>query len=175
MSLTKDPTHNTEVELATETGTIKFRAEADRALFLQRGYPPKDYGLFFRVYPTEADRERYMRQLREQDEEEKRRYPFSVETDAGVIEFKTEADRDYFLEDFPTPEDKAQYVRSLRRMRAVDQEGEALEAFVSKKRNREAALKFLRKLTLRLAGFSEVGSFWRYLNFAIVSGRMAPP
>ena len=30
--------------------------------------------------------------------------------------------------------------------RAVDQEGEVLEAFVSKKRDREAALKFLRKL-----------------------------
>ena len=33
--------------------------------------------------------------------------------------------------------------------RAVDQEGEVLEAFVSKKRNREAALKFLRKLMKR--------------------------
>ena len=112
MSLTKDPNHNNEV--ATEAGTIKFRTEADRALFLQRGYPPKEYHLFFRVYPTEADRERYMRQLREQDEEEKRRYPFSVETEAGVIEFRTEVDRDYFLEDFPTPEDKAQHVRFLR-------------------------------------------------------------
>ena len=90
----------------------------ERGLFLQQGYPPKEYRLFFRVYPTEADRERYMRQLREQDEEEKRRYPFSVETEAGVIEFRTEADRDYFLEDFPTPEDKAQHVRFLRRMRA---------------------------------------------------------
>ena len=114
MILTKDPNHNNEVEVATEAGTIKFRTEADRALFLQRGYPPKEYRLFFRVYPTEADRERYMRQLREQDEEEKRRYPFSVETEAGVIEFRTEADRDYFLEDFPTPEDKAQHVRGRR-------------------------------------------------------------
>ena len=33
--------------------------------------------------------------------------------------------------------------------RAVDQEGEALEAFVSKKRDRKAALKFLRKLMKR--------------------------
>ena len=33
--------------------------------------------------------------------------------------------------------------------RAVDQEGEVLEAFVSKKRDREAALKFLRKLMKR--------------------------
>ena len=33
--------------------------------------------------------------------------------------------------------------------RAVDQEGEVLEAFVSKKRDRKAALKFLRKLTKR--------------------------
>ena len=33
--------------------------------------------------------------------------------------------------------------------RAVDQEGEVLEAFVSKKRDREAALKFLRKLIKR--------------------------
>ena len=118
MILTKDPNHNNEVEVATEAGTIKFRTEADRALLgLQRGYPPKEYRLFFRVYPTEADRERYMRQLREQDEEGKRRYPFSVETEAGVIEFRTEADRDYFLEDFPTPEDKAQHVRFLRRRR----------------------------------------------------------
>ena len=33
--------------------------------------------------------------------------------------------------------------------RAVDQEGEVLEAFVSKKRDRKAALKFLRKLMKR--------------------------
>ena len=33
--------------------------------------------------------------------------------------------------------------------RAVDHEGEVLEAFVSKKRDREAALKFLRKLMKR--------------------------
>ena len=33
--------------------------------------------------------------------------------------------------------------------RAVDQEGEVLEAFVSKNRNRKAALKFLRKLMTR--------------------------
>ena len=33
--------------------------------------------------------------------------------------------------------------------RAVDQEGEVLEAFVSKKRDRKAALKFLRKLMNR--------------------------
>ena len=33
--------------------------------------------------------------------------------------------------------------------RAVDQEGEVLEAFVSKKRDRKAALKFLRKLRKR--------------------------
>ena len=33
--------------------------------------------------------------------------------------------------------------------RAVDQEGEVLEAFVSKNRNRKAALKFLRKLMKR--------------------------
>ena len=33
--------------------------------------------------------------------------------------------------------------------RAVDQEGEVLEAFVSKKRDRKAAVKFLRKLTKR--------------------------
>ena len=33
--------------------------------------------------------------------------------------------------------------------RAVDQEGEVLEAFISKKRDREAALKFLRKLMKR--------------------------
>ena len=33
--------------------------------------------------------------------------------------------------------------------RAVDQEGEVLEAFVSKKRNRKAAVKFLRKLMKR--------------------------
>ena len=41
MILTKDPNHNNEVEVATEAGTIKFRTEADRALFLQRGYPPR--------------------------------------------------------------------------------------------------------------------------------------
>ena len=35
--------------------------------------------------------------------------------------------------------------------RAVDQEGEVLEAFVSKKRDRKAALKFLRKLMKRYA------------------------
>ena len=33
--------------------------------------------------------------------------------------------------------------------RAVDQEGEVLEAFVSKKRDRKAALEFLRKLMKR--------------------------
>ena len=36
--------------------------------------------------------------------------------------------------------------------RAVDHEGEVLEAFVSKKRDREAALKFLRKLMQRHSG-----------------------
>ena len=34
--------------------------------------------------------------------------------------------------------------------RAVDQEGEVLEAFVSKKRDRKAAVKFLRKRMKRL-------------------------
>ena len=41
--------------------------------------------------------------------------------------------------------------------RAVDQEGEVLEAFVSKNRNRKAALKFLRKLMKRYPSPDAIG------------------